>query len=336
MKLISKQIAILILLACFIPSCKKSVEISRIPDDMKEKRINELTINTAMDSVSYALGLVWGENIKKGGYSVLSNTLYFGVYDFIHNKDTIFSLEQARKYLSNHDSIMKIYQNDLSLDINSKLGEINLATPFDTFSYVCGYVWIGNVIALGIEDIGPTLLTGLNARMNGDSTIFDYASADNYLRKNVIKKRTVIYSDTRKKNADWFEQNANNPDVIEHPSGIQYKVLRKGNGKKPSTDNIFVCYYTIKLIDGTIVDSEYKTGEPFKFYLSAVTPGWANAMVSMNVGDHWEVYIPYTLAYGPGGMGDMVPPYSTVIMDIDFLDALDSKEYHKDYSKNIN
>lgn len=119
----------------------------------------------------------------------------------------------------------------------------------------------------------------------------------------------------------FLEENAQNKSVYQTKSGLQYKIEKKGNGKKPkATDKVRV-HYTGKLLDGKVFDSSVERGQPAEFFLNQVIPGWTEGLQLMDVGSKYTLYIPYTLGYGEQPMGS-IPPGSTLIFDVELLDIL--------------
>ena len=110
------------------------------------------------------------------------------------------------------------------------------------------------------------------------------------------------------------------PGVISLPSGLQYKIIKKGKGtKSPTLTDVLTCNYTGKLIDNSIFDSSSKNTEPFKFYLTGVIKGWSEALQLMHTGDNWEIYVPYYLGYGSGGSKGKISPFATLIFEIELV-----------------
>lgn len=104
------------------------------------------------------------------------------------------------------------------------------------------------------------------------------------------------------------------------PSGLKYKVIRKGEGTKSPTARDYVTVnYEGTLTDGTVFDSSYKRGEPIGFMLNQVIPGWTEGVQLMNEGDVYEFYIPYQLAYGERGAGNAIPPKSDLVFVVELL-----------------
>ena len=115
------------------------------------------------------------------------------------------------------------------------------------------------------------------------------------------------------------EQNAKKEGVVTLPSGLQYKVLNSGNGASPKATDSVECHYEGRLINGAVFDSSYQRGETATFGVNQVIAGWVEALQLMKEGDKWQLYIPYNLAYGERGAGAHIPPYSTLVFDVELI-----------------
>ena len=120
----------------------------------------------------------------------------------------------------------------------------------------------------------------------------------------------------------FLQNNMNRPGVITTKSGLQYEVLVEGNGKKPKATDQVRCHYEGTLIDGTVFDSSYKRNEPAVFGLNQVIAGWTEGVQLMSEGAKYRFYIPYLLAYVESGAGGMIPPYATLIFDVELIEVL--------------
>lgn len=120
----------------------------------------------------------------------------------------------------------------------------------------------------------------------------------------------------------FLKNNSTKPGVITTKSGLQYEVLKEGNGKKPKATDKVRCHYEGTLIDGTIFDSSYQRNEPAVFGLNQVITGWTEGVQLMSEGAKYRFYIPYLLAYGESGAGGMIPPYATLIFDVELIEVL--------------
>lgn len=106
------------------------------------------------------------------------------------------------------------------------------------------------------------------------------------------------------------------------PSGLQYEVITEGNGKKPSATDRVKCHYEGTLIDGTLFDSSIKRGELTIFGVNQVIKGWVEALQLMTEGAKWKLFIPSELAYGAQQAGEMIPPHSTLIFEVELIEVL--------------
>jgi len=118
---------------------------------------------------------------------------------------------------------------------------------------------------------------------------------------------------------DFLAANKSKPGVITLPDGLQYKILKEGDGPKPTASDTVSCNYRGTLIDGKEFDSSSKHGGPASFPVSGVIKGWTEALQLMPVGSKWELYIPADLAYGDRGAGQDIGPGETLIFEIDLL-----------------
>jgi FKBP-type peptidyl-prolyl cis-trans isomerase FklB len=123
----------------------------------------------------------------------------------------------------------------------------------------------------------------------------------------------------REKGEAFLAENAKKEGVKTLPSGLQYRVLKAGDGKHPSKNDQVVVHYKGMLIDGREFDSSYKRGEPAKFGVSQVIKGWTEALRLMTEGSKWILYIPSQLAYGEKGSGKLIGPHETLIFEVELI-----------------
>lgn len=164
---------------------------------------------------------------------------------------------------------------------------------------------------------------GFTDALTADSTHFKQADAEAFFQKkqaaDKLAKEEKLYGPNREAGKKFLEENAKNEGVITTPSGLQYKVLVKGEGEVPSrTDKVFVNYEG-RLIDGTVFDASKKHGDkPASFRADQVIKGWTEALTMMPVGSKWQLFIPQELAYGERNAGQ-IKPYSTLIFDVELV-----------------
>jgi FKBP-type peptidyl-prolyl cis-trans isomerase FklB len=125
----------------------------------------------------------------------------------------------------------------------------------------------------------------------------------------------------KKDGAAFLAQNKSRDGVKTTPSGLQYKILKQGNGATPRPTDIVTVHYRGTFLDGNEFDSSYRRNEPAKFPCNRVIKGWVEALQMMRVGDKWQIFVPSNLAYGEEGMGNDIPPNATLAFEIELLDT---------------
>ena len=120
----------------------------------------------------------------------------------------------------------------------------------------------------------------------------------------------------------YLAENAKKEGVTVLPSGLQYMVLKEGNGNKPKATDTVKCHYEGFLIDGTVFDSSVQRGEPAEFALNQVIAGWTEGLQLMKEGAKYRFFIPFNLAYGTRGAGQDIPPYATLIFDVELIEVV--------------
>lgn len=118
----------------------------------------------------------------------------------------------------------------------------------------------------------------------------------------------------------FHAENKTKEGVKTLPSGLQYKVLKSGNGKSPKASDTVTTHYKGTLLDGTVFDSSYDRGEPASFPVGQVIRGWTEALQLMKVGDKWQLFVPSELGYGEQGAGNKIGPHATLVFEIELLD----------------
>jgi FKBP-type peptidyl-prolyl cis-trans isomerase FklB len=129
------------------------------------------------------------------------------------------------------------------------------------------------------------------------------------------------YKDNKEKGEAWLADNAKKEGVTVLPSGLQYQVIKEGNGRQPKASDSVKCHYEGMLTDGTLFDSSLQRGEPATFPLSGVIAGWTEGLQLMKEGAKYRFFIPYHLAYGEHGAGQQIPPYSALVFDVELIEV---------------
>jgi len=151
--------------------------------------------------------------------------------------------------------------------------------------------------------------------MDEASKVFYDAYNANIEKQEELKKQAGI---------EFLEKNKEKPGITTTESGLQYEVITQGDGPKPSAQDRVRVHYKGTLVDGTEFDSSYSRGEPVEFPLNGVIPGWTEGLQLMNVGSKYMLFIPSDIGYGAQGAGPRIPPYSTLIFEVELLDIVDN------------
>lgn len=177
----------------------------------------------------------------------------------------------------------------------------------------------------GLQGLEPAaLLAGLTDALEGNTPSVPVETLHNALRtmheraEAVRQERQAALAEGRA----FLEENQKREGVSTTESGLQFSVINQGEGAIPTrTDRVRV-HYTGRLIDGTVFDSSVQRGQPAEFPVSGVIQGWIEALTLMPVGSKWELYIPSELAYGERGAGASIPPFSTLVFEVELLEIL--------------
>jgi len=138
-------------------------------------------------------------------------------------------------------------------------------------------------------------------------------------RQNQMERIKMESKENREKGRIFLEENSKRENVVTLSSGLQYKILKAGDGALPKASDTVECHYTGRLIDGTEFDSSYGRGKPATFQVGGVIQGWVEALQIMKVGSKWELFIPPDLAYGDRGAGSIIKPGATLIFEVEVL-----------------
>lgn len=187
-------------------------------------------------------------------------------------------------------------------------------------SYALGMVVSSNMEAQGLENLSlEALKAGIKDALQGKDVKLEREEAELVLREFMEAAYEAKIEKMKLESAEFLKKNSTREDVVETPSGLQYEIKVKGNGKTPNPEDKVTVHYVGKLVDGTVFDSSVDRGEPITFNTSQVIPGWTEALQLMQEGDQWTLYIPYDLAYGERGAGNQIPPYATLIFEVELI-----------------
>ena len=202
----------------------------------------------------------------------------------------------------------------------TKSDGIQMMSSIDSFSYAAGITIANQLKSQGIEQLNlPLMMIGMSDVLSNNKTIMTAEQAGMTLQQKLQEYNQKKAELLKLKGVEFLDNCKKRPGVISLPNGLQYEVLTAGdpNGMKPTKEDTVVVHYVGTLIDGKEFDNSIKRGEPIEFPLGGVIKGWTEILQLMTIGSKWKVYIPSELGYGERGAGASIPPYSTLIFEID-------------------
>jgi FKBP-type peptidyl-prolyl cis-trans isomerase FklB len=224
-------------------------------------------------------------------------------------------LSQSKKELQ--AEVNRLKSENLRL---KKEKEANLNDTTGKASYGLAVIIASNMKNQGLDSLDiETFAVGIRDVFTGATLKQDRAQCEAVVQQymqGIMEKKTAM---AKEAGQTFLEQNKTKEGVKVTASGLQYKVNTSGSGKSPAPGDQVTVHYTGKLLDGTVFDSSVERGEPITFGVSEVIPGWTEALQLMKEGDKWTLYIPYNLGYGERGAGPQIPPYSTLVFDVELI-----------------
>jgi FKBP-type peptidyl-prolyl cis-trans isomerase FklB len=197
-----------------------------------------------------------------------------------------------------------------------------LKNQADSFSYAIGVSIANFYREQGITGINSSLVTKALTDCKNGKPALDDGQVNSIIMAYMQQKRSEKSAGTRKAGEAFLAENKNKPGVVTTSSGLQYMILKEGNGPKPTAADQVKVHYHGTLIDGTVFDSSVQRGEPIVFPLSNVIPGWVEAIQLMPVGSKWRLFVPSNLAYGDNDAGPVIKAGSTLIFDVELLEIV--------------
>ena len=186
---------------------------------------------------------------------------------------------------------------------------------------------LGTSIGMQLRQMGAEELdinefaTGVGDAL-ADKTAMEPAEIQAVINEYFNRKTEEQSRKAKSAGEDFLAANAKKEGVVTLPSGLQYQVLREGNGKRPKATDQVRCHYEGTLINSTVFDSSYKRGEPAVFGLNQVIKGWTEGVQLMQEGAKYRFFIPYDLAYGERGAGQQIPPFAALIFDVELIEVI--------------
>lgn len=194
----------------------------------------------------------------------------------------------------------------------------------DKFSYAIGLGIGQNLLGMGAKGIVvDDFAQAIKDILEGNQTAISHTEAREIVNKYFAELEEKMSAANIEAGKKFLEENAKRPGVVTLPSGLQYEVITEGNiGRQARPTDQVQCHYEGTLIDGTLFDSSIKRGQPAVFGVNQVIPGWVEALQLMPEGAKWKLFIPSDLAYGAQGAGEMIPPHSTLVFEVELQKIL--------------
>lgn len=193
----------------------------------------------------------------------------------------------------------------------------------EKLSYALGMVIGHNLKNMSVNEINAAdFAAAVSDVLAGNTTKIDDAEAQQIVNTFLQKQQEEMGKAVREDGERFLAENAKKEGVMVLPSGLQYTVIKEGNGAKPLATDRVKCHYEGTLPNGTIFDSSYKRGEPAVFPLNGVIAGWTEGVQLMNEGAKYRFFIPYHLAYGERGAGQAIPPYAALVFDVELIEVV--------------
>ena len=193
-------------------------------------------------------------------------------------------------------------------------------------SYSFGVDFAKRLEQQGIDLDINALNRGIKDQASGSKLAFEEAEMNQFkaeysqqLRAELQKQQAELAAKNLEAGMQFLAENAKKDGVVTTESGLQYKVIKSGDGPSPKVDDTVTTHYRGTLIDGREFDSSYSRGQPASFPVNGVIKGWTEALQMMKVGDKWELYIPSDLAYGSSQRSELIQPNSTLVFELELL-----------------
>jgi len=190
----------------------------------------------------------------------------------------------------------------------------------DNISYALGLSIGNNFRASGIKGLEiDDFIKGINDVFNEAKPAIAFDEAQRLLQNYFKNLQAEKFEMNKQVGEEFLRINKEKRGVVTLPSGLQYEVIKTGDGPKPGSDDKVRCHYHGTFVDGRVFDSSVQRGKPAVFGVSQVIRGWTEALQLMNVGSKWRLFIPSDLAYGAHGAGEAIEPNMTLIFDVELL-----------------
>lgn len=193
----------------------------------------------------------------------------------------------------------------------------------DKLSYAWGLAMGRQLQGMGMKEINvDDFKDGVKSVFDGTDPAVSPEDAQKMIQEYLNNLQKKAEDTAKAAGKQFLEENKKNPNVRETASGLQYVVEKEGEGSQPKAEDEVTVHYTGRLLDGTVFDSSVNRGEPATFPLNRVIPGWTEGVQLMKEGAKYTFFIPFDLAYGSQGIQGAIPPYSTLIFDVELIKVI--------------
>jgi len=314
-RIVCSLVFIFISITIFSQNTKKATVSSQKPP--APKPVAPKILKDLRDSASYTAGIhIVNKYRSQNIYNFNSAVVGKCVNDLQSGKPQLISNSDA-------DNAVLAYQNKLMTNPNTTITPTATNTALndsrDSASYAAGIYLIGFFREFDITNFNPDIITrAINDLQTQKKPLLNDSLANMVAMRYQSKLQELKNKPTIDAGKKFLAENKKRPGVKVTPSGLQYEIITVGTGKKPTTKDKVSCNYTGAFIDGTEFNNSYKMGGPISFAVTGVIKGWTEALQMMPVGSKWKLYVPYTLAYGPGQY-QAIPGGSALVFEIDLL-----------------
>ncbi|WP_240155224.1 FKBP-type peptidyl-prolyl cis-trans isomerase [Chitinophaga sp. Cy-1792] len=198
-----------------------------------------------------------------------------------------------------------------------------LKTRIDSVSYGIGLSIAENIHAQGLDNLNVAMLSkAIQDVLKKNPQLLTKDQADMSISNYLQQLKAEKYAKNKAVGEKFLAENKSKPGIVTLPDGLQYQIIKEGDGAKPTLQDKVKTHYHGTLIDGTVFDSSVERGEPISFPVSGVIKGWTEALQLMPVGSKWRLFIPADLAYGDRQAGPTIQPGSALIFDVELLEIV--------------
>lgn len=284
---------------CALAACGKST-------GDKEHALTAL--EPGMQTVSYAIGMDMGRQVGTMPGADDDAQLVAGLRERLAGSAKL-----------EDDQAQMVMQAFMTGATDEEIASPDFASAEARRSYAVGVV-LATLVTKQVKELDPRALTqGLQDQLAGGATLLAADKIHDIINGYQRERHGVLAAANQAEGEAFLAANAQREGVLVTPSGLQYEVLREGNGPRPRAESRVKVHYRGNLLDGTVFDSSYDRGEPITFPLNGVIAGWTEGVQLMPVGSMYKFFIPGNLAYGERGAGGDIGPNATLVFEVELL-----------------